>query len=136
VAEANTFKVAADLCLEKQIKDCRAEKTLKGIGGALKNDIFPALGHKSLDHITRGDCANLHARIEKRGAHNTSEKVRVWVNQIFALAIAKGMTENNPASNLLAIAERRRQITSIRICWKKSCRTFSRRYANQKAASL
>lgn len=106
VAEANTFKVAADLWLEKKIKDGRAEKTLKGIGGALKNDILPALGHKPLDHITRGDCANLQARIEKRGAHNTSEKVRVWVNQIFALAIAKGMTENNPASNLLAIAEK------------------------------
>lgn len=28
------------------------------------------------------------------------------MNQIFALAIAKGMTENNPASNLLAIAEK------------------------------
>lgn len=106
VAEANTFKVAADLWLEKKIKDGRAEKTLKGINGALKNDILPALGHKPLDHITRGDCANLQARIEKRGAHNTSEKVRVWVNQIFALAIAKGMTENNPASNLLAIAEK------------------------------
>jgi hypothetical protein len=106
LAEANTFKVAADLWLEKKIKDGRAEKTLKGIGGALKNDILPALGHKPLDHITRGDCANLQARIEKRGAHNTSEKVRVWVNQIFALAIAKGMTENNPASNLLAIAEK------------------------------
>lgn len=106
VAEANTFKVAADLWLEKKIKDDRAEKTLEGINGALKNDILPALGHKPLDHITRGDCANLQARIEKRGAHNTSEKVRVWVNQIFALAIAKGMTENNPASNLLAIAEK------------------------------
>jgi integrase len=103
-AEANTFRAAADLWLEKKVQDGRAEKTLKGIAGALTNDILPALGDKPLDKITRGDCAKLQASIEKRGAHNTSEKVRVWVNQIFGLAIALGMTENNPASNLVDIA--------------------------------
>lgn len=44
VAEANTFKVAADLWLEKKINDGRAEPPLKGINGALKNDILPPLG--------------------------------------------------------------------------------------------
>ncbi|CAN2978055.1 MULTISPECIES: tyrosine-type recombinase/integrase [Pseudomonas] len=96
--EANTFKAAADLWLDKKIKDGRAEKTLSGIKGALTNDILPALGSKPLSRITRSDCANLQASIESRGAHNTAEKVRVWVNQIFGLAIAKGMNENNPAS--------------------------------------
>lgn len=105
-AEANTFKAAADQWLEKKIKDGRAEKTLAGINGALTNDILPALGSKPLSRITRADCANLQASIESRGAHNTAEKVRVWVNQIFGLAIAKGMTENNPASNLIDIAEK------------------------------
>ena len=104
--EANTFKAAADLWLDKKIKDGRAEKTLSGIKGALTNDILPALGSKPLSRITRSDCANLQASIESRGAHNTAEKVRVWVNQIFGLAIAKGMTENNPASNLIDIAEK------------------------------
>ncbi len=103
-AKTNTFKAAADAWLEKKINDGRAEKTLSGMRGALTNDILPALGAKQLDKITRADCANLQASIEKRGAHNTSEKVRVWVNQIFGLAIALGMTENNPASNLVDIA--------------------------------
>ncbi|WP_161905591.1 hypothetical protein [Pseudomonas sp. L13] len=31
VAEANTFKVAADLWLDKKIKEGRAEKTSKGL---------------------------------------------------------------------------------------------------------
>lgn len=105
-AEANTFKAAADLWLDKKIKDGRAEKTLAGMKGALANDILPALGHKPLSKITRSDCANLQASIEARGAHNTAEKIRVWVNQIFGLAIGKGMTENNPASNLIDIAEK------------------------------
>ncbi|RMM86216.1 Integrase [Pseudomonas coronafaciens pv. striafaciens] len=101
---ANTFKAAADLWLNKKMADGRAEKTVKGMRGALDNDILPALGDKPLDQISRSDCAKLQASIEKRGAHNTSEKVRVWVNQIFGLAIAMGMTENNPASNLVDIA--------------------------------
>ena len=105
-ADANTFKAAADLWLEKKIKDGRAEKTLTGMRGALANDILPALGDKPLDKVTRADCAKLQASIEQRGAHNTSEKVRVWVNQIFGLAIGMGLTENNPASNLVDIAER------------------------------
>lgn len=105
-ALGNTFKAAADLWLDKKIKDGRAEKTLTGMRGALANDILPALGSKPLDSITRADCAKLQASIELRGAHNTSEKVRVWVNQIFGLAIGLGMTENNPASNLVDIAEK------------------------------
>jgi hypothetical protein len=77
-AETDTFR-AADLWLEKKIEDGRAEKTLAGINGALTNDILPALGKKPLSKITRADCANLQASIEGRGAHNTAEKVRVWV---------------------------------------------------------
>lgn len=105
-AQANTFKAAAYLWLDKKIKDGRAEKTLKGMMGALTNDILPALGDKPLDGITRADCAKLQSSIEQRGAHNTSEKVSVWVNQIFGMAIGMGLTENNPASNLVDIAEK------------------------------
>lgn len=72
--------------------------------GALDNDILPALGDKPLDQISRSDRAKLQASIEKRGAHNNSEKVRVWVNQILGLAIAMGMTEHIQASNLVDIA--------------------------------
>lgn len=103
-AAANTFKAAAALWYDKKVIDGRAKKTLDGITGALENDILPALGDKPLASITRSDCARLQASIEKRGAHNTAEKVRTWVNQIFGLAIARGMTENNPASNLVDIA--------------------------------
>ncbi|MEE5105543.1 tyrosine-type recombinase/integrase [Pseudomonas alliivorans] len=104
VSATNTFRAAAEVWFRKKQDDGRAEKTLKGITGALENDILPALGDKSLDQIGRSDCAKLQASIEKRGAHNTAEKARVWVNQIFGLAIALGLTENNPASNLVDIA--------------------------------
>lgn len=48
-AQANTFKTAADLWLQKKTQDGRAEKTLKGMSGALTNEILPALGAKPLN---------------------------------------------------------------------------------------
>lgn len=102
--QGNTFGAAAMMWLQKKIDDGKAEKTIAGIQFALKNDILPALADKHLDEITRADCAAIQASIEKRGAHNTAEKVRAWLNQIFGMAIGKGLTENNPASNLLDIA--------------------------------
>lgn len=72
----------------------------------MDNDILPAIGDKVITDVSRGDCAKIQAAIEKRGAHNTAEKARTWLNQIFGWAIAHGRTENNPASNLQDIAAR------------------------------
>ncbi|HDZ55282.1 MAG TPA: DUF4102 domain-containing protein [Pseudomonas xinjiangensis] len=100
----NSFRSAAEGWYQKKVDDGRAEKTLAGIRICLKNDIMPAIGDKEMTTITRADCAAIQEKIEKRGAHNTSEKARTWLNQIFGWAIAKGLTENNPASNLADIA--------------------------------
>lgn len=82
----------------------RAEKTLRGMRYWLDNDALPALGEKPINRVTRRDCAALQESIEQRGAFNTAEKSRTWLNQIFGRGIALGYTENNPASNLADIA--------------------------------
>ncbi|MGH8382717.1 phage integrase central domain-containing protein [Pseudomonas sp.] len=46
----------------------------------------------------------MQASIEKRGAFNVAAKTRTWLKQIFSQAIARGLYENNPASELHAIA--------------------------------
>ena len=99
------FKQAAEEWFDKKKRDGRATKTLKGIRLALDNDMLPALGDTPLRKISRQQCAELQKKIETRGAHNTSEKVRAWLKQIFGEAIGKGWCENNPASNLSDIAE-------------------------------
>lgn len=101
---ANTFQAAAEIWYQKKITDGRAQSTLKKMREYLDSDILPALGKKPLDDITRIDTRTLQESIEARGAHNVAKKIRSWLNQIFGLAIANGMTENNPASELVRAA--------------------------------
>ncbi len=104
IAAANTFRAAANAWLEKKEKDGRADSTLDKIRTYLEKDILPAIGDMQLTEITRKDCATLQASIEARDAHNVAKKTRGWLKQIFSQAIARGLCENNPASELLAIA--------------------------------
>jgi integrase len=103
-AKARTFRAAAEGWFKAKEEKGLAPSTLAKIRTYLDKDILPVLGDKQLDDITRADCANLQASIEKRDAHNVAEKCRTWINQIFGRAIGLGLTENDPASRLRAIA--------------------------------
>lgn len=103
-ASANTFAAAAEYWFQRKAQDGRAASTLRLMRGYLDNDVLPVLGDKLLTEITRRDCADLQERIEARGALNTRDKIRVALRQIFSQAIARGLCENNPASELGAIA--------------------------------
>lgn len=103
-ANANWLRTAAEAWYEKKAIDGRAEKTLASIRYCLDNDILPAIGDKPIKDVSRADCAKIQKAIEARGAYNTAEKARTWLNQIFGWAIAHGLCENNPASNLRDIA--------------------------------
>jgi integrase len=101
---ADTFGAAAEYWYQRKAQDGRAASTLRLMRGYLDNDVLPALGSKLLTDITRRDCANLQESIEARGALNTRDKIRVALRQIFSQAIARGLCEHNPASELGAIA--------------------------------
>lgn len=70
----------------------------------LDKDILPAIGEKPLTEVTRHDCAKIQAALEQRGARAMAPKMRSWLNQIFSRAIAMGLCELNPASELKALA--------------------------------
>lgn len=99
-----TFRAAAESWYDKKSKEGLATGTLGKVRTYLDKDILPALGDKQLDEITRRDCATLQQSFEKRDAHNVAKKARGWLNKIFSFAIASGLTENNPASELLVVA--------------------------------
>lgn len=103
-ATETLFRSVATAWLEKKEKGGRAESTLDKIRTYLEKDIFPALGDMQVYDITRRHCADLLGSIEARSAFNVAKKVRGWLKEIFSQAIAKGMMEYNPASELLAIA--------------------------------
>lgn len=104
VAKLNTFRRAAEYWYQRKVEAGRAEKTLKGMRYALDNDMLPAIGDRQLDTLTHGDCATLQESIEARGAHNTAEKVRVWLRDIFGVAMAKGWCQHNPATEMHRVA--------------------------------
>ncbi len=104
IAKANTFARAAAYWYERKVELGRAPKTLQGMRLTLDNDLLPFIGARQLDTLTYGDCAAIQERIEARGAHNTAEKVRVWLRDIFGMAMGKGWCRHNPSTEMHRIA--------------------------------
>jgi integrase len=70
----------------------------------LDKDLLPPLGKRPVAGITPLELADVVERIEKRGAMNVAKKTRQWLNAIFTFAIARGLTKENPAESLGAVA--------------------------------
>lgn len=104
-ARTNLFRPAAEEWYQSKIEAGRAASTLDKMRTYLDKDILPVLGNKYLPSITRADCTAVQTRIEKRDALNVSKKVRGWLREIFSRAIAQGLCDNNPASELRFIAK-------------------------------
>lgn len=104
-AAANTFRAAAEDWYRQKERDGKAAGTLRQMRLYLDGDMLPALGDKPLTTITRTDCRKLQEVIEARGAHDAAKKVRGWLRHIFSRAIALELCDNNPASELAAVAE-------------------------------
>ena len=98
------FKSIAAEWIEDRKDKRRAPKTISSMEAALKNDIFPVVGHKQITEVTRAECLKIQSSIEKRNALNTAEKVRVWLNEIFRFAIAKGYCDINGAVYLVDVS--------------------------------
>ncbi|RUS65996.1 Prophage integrase IntS [Saezia sanguinis] len=70
----------------------------------LRKDILPELGNLPLERITRADVLAVQRRIEARGSLSIAEKVRGWLNEIFRHAVAEGIIDMNPASEMDIVA--------------------------------
>lgn len=99
-----TFRASAEHWYQRKLDVGRSPGTTSQMRRYLDKDILPRIGDKPLAEITRADCTAIQRGIEVREAHNIAEKVRSWVNQIFSEAIAEGLCELNPASELRHIA--------------------------------
>ncbi|MBI6600106.1 MULTISPECIES: tyrosine-type recombinase/integrase [Pseudomonas] len=111
-AASNTFEAVSDRWHEFRSK--KLTKSKKGSAGQaskyLKKDMLPCLGDLPIADISRGDVLELIRRIERRGALVSARKVRTWLNQIFRFAMAEGLIDVNPASDLDIVAETPRPV--------------------------
>lgn len=65
---------------------------------SINNEVLPTIGHLALSEISVKNVAGLVAAIEERGAEETARRVRQRIEAIFTYAMAKGLTETNPAA--------------------------------------
>lgn len=114
LASDHTFKAVFDAWVEHRAKELKEGRnsTLSQIKRIFKNDVLASLGKMSIYDIRRPQLLGVLARIEKRKAFTTAEKVRTWLGQLFryALVIVEGM-EANPATDLDVVAEPKPPVT-------------------------
>lgn len=108
LASDYTFKAVFDAWVEHRAKELKEGRnsTLSQIQRVFGKDVLPSLEKMSIYDIRRPQLLGVLARIERRKAFTTAEKVRTWLGQLFryALVIVEGM-EANPATDLDVVAE-------------------------------
>jgi len=100
---ARTFGDAADQWVRHNTPRWRPA-TIAKVQQYLDKDLLPALGRRPLGNITPIELGEVVGRIEARKAFNVAKKTRQWLSAIFDYAIAKGLTNTNPAEKLGAVA--------------------------------
>ncbi|QIQ22182.1 tyrosine-type recombinase/integrase [Zophobihabitans entericus] len=82
----------------------RRQSTQVQIERYLRKDLLPALGELPMINITRVEILAVLRSIEGRGALSIAEKCRCWLNEIFRFALAEGVVQHNPASDMDILA--------------------------------
>jgi integrase len=65
---------------------------------SLERDVFPAIGAMPMGAITTPVVLNALRSVEQRGRLETARRVRQRISAVFALAIAQGLVEHDPAA--------------------------------------
>ena len=76
----------------------------------LKADVFPAIGHLSIDAVQTAHIRDIMLTIETRGASDVAKRTHQSIGQIYRFAIAREFASRNPAAefkprDILAKAE-------------------------------
>ncbi|MDX1558725.1 MAG: tyrosine-type recombinase/integrase [Marinobacter sp.] len=100
------FRELAEDWYRRKQDDGLAPKTLRLMRDALDGDILPLLGETKVEAVSRSQCTLVQSRFEDRKAFELAKKARGWMNQMFSLAIAQGLCELNPASELNSVARK------------------------------
>ena len=80
--------------------------TYRIISNLMELDVLPLFGNLQIDSIKRADVIAMIRRIEKRGSIVSAVKARQRTGQVFSYAIATGLIEANPTSEMHAVTEK------------------------------
>lgn len=98
-AAANTFESLARDWLKFQEGEL-AEGTLRLTRRRFESWIFPYLGHLSVQEIEPPAVLQALRRIESKGKHETAQRLRQRISQIYRFGIGEGRAVRDPAADL------------------------------------
>ena len=102
----NTFESVAKQWHSKNLprwKEQHAARIMK----YFESDVFPHIGSRPIKELRVSDIKNVIERIAERGALETAEKIRQWIDSIFNHAALLELTDGNPAAPLVGYLPKR-----------------------------
>lgn len=75
-----------------------ADRHAKKVLQSLEHEVFPLIGHMSVDDIDPPTVLDVVRRMEKRGALEGGARVRQRISAIFVYGISSGRAKNDPAA--------------------------------------
>lgn len=89
-------------------------RTLEDYGGRLAKDIYPAIGHRRLDLLTRQEIQNVYAGLVERGlAARTVRYTHSVLKQALKQAVINGLLFRNPADHLTLPRQSRKEMSAL-----------------------
>ncbi len=109
--------------IAKEWIDTRAtewtERHVKDVKTSLEKNIYPHLGHVSINEITPMQLLDVLKRIESRGSLEMLKKIRQRCNAIFVHAKFKGLIESNPAEGISQVLKKHQSKNYVSIKLKE-----------------
>lgn len=99
IAAGNSFEAVAREWIEVRSPDKSPNYRIRTLR-YLELDAFPSIGRMPIADITAPQILQVLRRIEARGALGTAQKLKTFISQIFRYAIASGIAERDPSSDL------------------------------------
>lgn len=96
---ANTFRLIADEYIDKMEAERKAASTLKKARW-FRDLLEPDIGHRPISEITPHELLAALKRVERRGHHETAQRLRAFSGRLFRYAIATLRADRNPADVL------------------------------------
>ncbi len=101
-----TFQEVAELCLKDSAIFCR-DVTIRGYRCVLEKHVFPVIGPKPIDEITRLELrAFMGALLEKKYRRGTLLFIARVMGRVFRFGVENGLCRGNPAAGLQALVKR------------------------------
>lgn len=99
LAAATTFSVVADEYIEKMAREGKTPATIRKARW-FRDLLHSSVGRRPIADVTPHELLDALKRVERRGHHETAQRLRAFAGRVFRYAIATLRSDRNPADVL------------------------------------